>query len=58
MMKNTGKCHVADAIAAKHLSAKEATMPLKSKPIYIWRPDLETCCGASFIPYYYKEEIK
>lgn len=32
-------------------------MPLKSKPIYIMRPDMEGHCGAGFIPYYYEEEL-
>lgn len=33
-------------------------MPLKSKPIYIIRPDFEAYCGSGFVPYYYEEELK
>ncbi len=33
-------------------------MPLKSKPIYIIRPNEEMCCGDGFVPYYYEEELK
>lgn len=33
-------------------------MSVKSKPIYIMRPDETYYCGPGFVPYYYKEEIK
>ena len=33
-------------------------MPLKSKPVYILRPDETYCHGPGFVPYYYKEELK
>lgn len=33
-------------------------MPLKSKPIFIIKPDMERYCGPGFIPYYYPEELK
>ena len=33
-------------------------MPLKSKPIYILRPDEACCYGSGFVSYYYKEELK
>lgn len=33
-------------------------MALKSKPIYIYRPDLESCCSSGFVPYHYAEELK
>jgi len=33
-------------------------MALKSKPIYVMRPDEAYYCGPGFVPYYYKEEIK
>lgn len=33
-------------------------MPLKSKPIYIIRPDEEFHCGSGFVPYYYEDELK
>lgn len=33
-------------------------MALKSKPIYILRPDETYRCGSGFIPYYYLEELK
>lgn len=33
-------------------------MPLKSKPIYIIKPDEQWHCGPSFVPYYYEEELK
>lgn len=33
-------------------------MPLRSKPIYIIEPDKQWRCGPSFVPYYYKDELK
>lgn len=30
---------------------------LKSKPIYILRPDETYYCGPGFVPYYYKDEL-
>ena len=33
-------------------------MPLKSKPIYILRPNQEYYCGPGFVPYYYKDELE
>lgn len=33
-------------------------MSLKSKPIYIIRPDEQYYCGPGFVPYYYQEELK
>lgn len=33
-------------------------MSLKSKSIYIKRPDWEAYCGGGFVPYYYTEELK
>lgn len=33
-------------------------MALKSKPIYIIRPDEEMYCGTGFVPYYYEEELR
>lgn len=33
-------------------------MALRSKPIYIIRPDKEYCCGMGYIPYYTAEELK
>lgn len=33
-------------------------MPLKAKPIYIIKPDEQYYCHNSFVPYYYKEELK
>lgn len=33
-------------------------MPLKSKPIYIKRPDWEGYCNPGFVPYYYLEELE
>lgn len=33
-------------------------MPLRSKPIYIIRPDLEAYCSPGCVKYYYEEELK
>lgn len=33
-------------------------MSLKSKPIYIIRPNQEYYCGPGFVPYYYQDELK
>ena len=33
-------------------------MPLKSKPVYIIRPDEQYYCGPGFVPYYYEDELK
>lgn len=33
-------------------------MSLKSKPIYIIKPDEQWYCGQGFVPYYYPEELK
>lgn len=33
-------------------------MPLKSKPIYIIRPNEQQYCSPGPVPYYYKEELK
>jgi len=33
-------------------------MPLKSKPIYIIRPDWEAYCGNGYIKYFYEDELK
>lgn len=33
-------------------------MPLKSKPVYILRPDETYYCGPRLVPYYYKDELK
>lgn len=33
-------------------------MPLKSKPIYIIKPDELMYCGDGFVPYYFEEELK
>lgn len=33
-------------------------MPLKSKPIYIIKPDEQYHCNPGFVPYYYEEELK
>ena len=37
---------------------RRRTMPLRSKPIYIMRPDETYYCGPGFVPYYYQEELK
>lgn len=34
------------------------TISIKSRPIYILRPDETYYCGPGFVPYYYKDELK
>ena len=33
-------------------------MSLKSKPIYIIKPDETYYCGPGFVPYYYPDELE